>query len=61
MSWPERTWGSDDDHLWCEECDCITNHRTAQHFAAIADLEEHDATDDRFAVRHDAYKDGADL
>lgn len=40
----------------------MTNHTTAMHIAAEADREAWDnAMDDRFDVRHDAYKDGPDL
>ena len=37
-----RVWGSAFDRLWCEECRCVTNHRTAQHQAAEAAMERNE-------------------
>lgn len=52
-------------HVWCEECACLTNHTVAEHRylteVGLAFDEEPEAKDDRFDVRHDAYKDGPDL
>ena len=55
--WPDRRF----DGRYCDECREMSNHTGDMHRAAVADIEDAEGVDDRWAVRHDAYRDGPDL